>query len=396
MKIAHICQSYPPMVSGQSYMVERLAKGAVGLGHEVMVISASDQPRPYAAKSEGVVLVRLTSWRNPFRVGQRLTAWGSGEMKAALGKFQPDIVHLHDPTNAGLAGITAARSLGIPVLLTAHAMPWLIGAYFSDFPLLARVLEAVSWRYARWFIRRCDLVVAPSLRAARQIHEETLADVRVVSNGADLSRFKAAPLSQTEERRLRKRYGIPLRAPIILHVGRLDTDKNVHAAVRAAARAMRKSKAHLLVAGDGVEREELIELCDQLGIGDRAHFPGFVDAKGDLPKLFRMARLFITTSEMEVQSLVLLEAIASGLPVVAVDATSVSELVETGKSGYLVRSGDERAMGAAILKLLANTRARSFSRRARQIAEQHTLERTFAGYDRLYKEVLGRAPRRPQ
>jgi glycosyltransferase involved in cell wall biosynthesis len=395
MKIVHICQSYPPMVSGQSYMVERLAKGAVGLGHQVMVISASDQARPYATKQDGVLLVRLTSWRNPFRVGQRLTAWGASEMKAALAKFQPDIVHLHDPTNAGLAGITAARSLRIPVLLTAHAMPWLISAYFSHLPLLAQLLEGVSWRYARWFIRRCDLVVAPSLRAARQIHEQTQVDVRVVSNGADLSRFTAAPLPKAEEQRLRKRYGLPARVPVILHVGRLDTDKNVQAAIRAAARAMAKSKAHLLVAGDGVEREELVQLCEQLGIGERAHFPGFVDAKGDLPKLFRLSKLFVTASEMEVQSLVLLEAIASGLPVVAVDATSVSELVESGKSGYLVRSGDERAMGTAILKLLQNTRSRSFSKRARQIAEGHTLQRTFAGYDALYKEVVGRK-QRPQ
>jgi glycosyltransferase involved in cell wall biosynthesis len=358
-----------------------------------MVISASDQARPYATKQDGVLLVRLTSWRNPFRVGQRLTAWGASEMKAALAKFQPDIVHLHDPTNAGLAGITAARSLRIPVLLTAHAMPWLISAYFSHLPLLAQLLEGVSWRYARWFIRRCDLVVAPSLRAARQIHEQTQVDVRVVSNGADLSRFTAAPLPKAEEQRLRKRYGLPARVPVILHVGRLDTDKNVQAAIRAAARAMAKSKAHLLVAGDGVEREELVQLCEQLGIGERAHFPGFVDAKGDLPKLFRLSKLFVTASEMEVQSLVLLEAIASGLPVVAVDATSVSELVESGKSGYLVRSGDERAMGTAILKLLQNTRSRSFSKRARQIAEGHTLQRTFAGYDALYKEVVGRKQR---
>ncbi|MCL4258754.1 MAG: glycosyltransferase [Anaerolineales bacterium] len=390
MKIAHICQSYPPMVSGQSFMVERLARGAHGLGHEVMVISASDQKEPYTTVTHGIHLVRLTSWRNPLRVGQRLTVWGAGEMKTALQDFQADIVHLHDPTNAGLAGIAAARALRIPVLLTAHAMPWLINAYLPDMPAVARTVESISWAYARGVIRRCDLVVAPSLRAAREIHEETKVDVRVVSNGADLSRFTDEPLPSEEELALRQKFGIPADVPIILHAGRLDSDKNVPAVVRAAARAMRKNNAHLLLAGDGVEREDLIELCKELGIAERSHFPGFVDSKTDLPKVFRMATLFVTASEMEVQSLVLLEAIASGLPVVAVDATSVSEMVEHGKSGYLVRSGDERGMGAAIAKLLNNPDASSFGRRAREIAEQHTLERTFKGYDELYREVLAK------
>jgi glycosyltransferase involved in cell wall biosynthesis len=159
---------------------------------------------------------------------------------------------------------------------------------------------------------------------------------------------------------------------------------------------MQKTKAHLLIAGDGVEREDLEKLCITLGIDQRAHFPGFVDSKGDLPKLFRLANVFVTASEIEVQSLVMLEAIASGLPVVAVDATSISEQVENGRSGYLVRSGDERGMATAILKLLANTKARSFSIRARQIAEQHTLERTFLGYEKLYKElVAGPKRKRP-
>lgn len=391
MKIAHICQSYPPMVSGQSFMVERLARGAVGLGHEVMVISASDRKEPYRTVTNGVNLVRLTSWRNPLRVGQRLTVWGAGEMKAALQEFQADIVHLHDPTNSGLAGIAAARALRIPVLLTAHAMPWLINAYLPDMPAVARTVESISWVYARGVIRRCDLVVAPSLRAAREIHEETKVDVRVVSNGADLSRFTAEPLPSEEEAALRQQFGLPAGVPIILHAGRLDADKNVPAVVRAAARAMRDNpQVHLLVAGDGVDRLELIELCAELGIAERSHFPGFVDAKTDLPKVFRMADLFVTASEMEVQSLVLLEAIASGLPVVAVDATSVSEMVEHGQSGYLVRSGDERGMAAAITKLLNNQSASSFSQRAREIAEQHTLERTFKGYDELYHEVIAR------
>jgi glycosyltransferase involved in cell wall biosynthesis len=377
------------MVSGQSYMVERLAKGAVGLGHQVLVLSASDRPRPYEESHDGLRIKRLPSWRNPFRVGQRFSAWGYSQMRSALRDFGADVVHLHDPVNSGLAGARAAHSLGIPVLLTTHALPWLINAYLPKVGGIPALVESISWRYATWFIRtQCDMVVSPSHFVARIIRTHTGAKVRVVSNGAELGRFQAKPLSKVEEQRLRKRYGIPLRVPIILHVGRLDKDKNVPATIRAAAGAMKKSKAHLLIVGDGVEREDLEAQCRELGIAERTHFPGYVDSQGDLPKVFRLAKVFVTASEIEVQSLVMLEAVASGLPVVAVDATSISELVENGKSGYLVRSGDEKGMGVAISKLLANTKSRSFSRRARAIAEQHTLERTFAGYETLYEELI--------
>jgi glycosyltransferase involved in cell wall biosynthesis len=99
----------------------------------------------------------------------------------------------------------------------------------------------------------------------------------------------------------------------------------------------------------------------------------------------------VTASEMEVQSLVMLEAIASGLPMVAVDATSTSELVRHGKSGYLVKPGDEEKMAIYISDLLAHpAKAKSFGRQARKLAELHTLLRTFKAYEKAYRELASR------
>lgn len=390
MKIAHICQSYPPMVSGQSFMVERLAKGGASMGHEVMVISASDREKPYTIVKNGVRLVRLGSLPNPFRVGQRFSALGVGEIKTALEEFQADVVHLHDLTHVGLVGVAVAHSMNIPVLVTMHAMPWLVGAYFSKLklPRVTHTLETISWAYIRQALERCDLIVAPSEAAAREIRKKIRKKVSVVSNGVDLERFTNAPLSQREEMALRKKFGVPMGAPIILHAGRLDAEKNVVAVVKAVALAMKEHPAaHFVVAGDGVERRELEALSGKLGIRGRCHFLGFVDSKKDLPKLFRLARMFVTASEMEVQSLVLLETMASGLPVVAVNATSVSEMVQDGKSGLLVRSGDERGMAQAIIELLDEKKAQRFGRRARALACKHALKNTFRGYNQLYRSL---------
>lgn len=385
-----MCQSYPPMVSGQSFMVERLALGSAKKGHQVMVISASDRSKAYTTTRGGIRLVRLKSLPNPLRVGQRFSALGIREMKAAFEEFQPDVVHLHDLTNVGLVGVALAHSLGIPVVMTMHGMPWLVSAYLSKLklPAVSHTLENISWAYVRQALQRCDVIVAPSKAAAREIRAKVRRNALVVSNGVDLERFTNTPLSRKEEVLLRKKIGLPENAPVILHAGRLDGEKNVSAVVRAVALALRENEeAHLVLAGDGVEREELEELAEELGIRNRCHFLGFIDAKKELPKLFRLARLFVTASEMEVQSLVLLEVIASGLPVVAVDATSVSEMVEHGKSGLLVRSGDERGMAQAILRLLDEKTAQTFGRRARTLAQKHALEETFAGYNTLYRKL---------
>jgi glycosyltransferase involved in cell wall biosynthesis len=392
MKIVHICQSYPPMVSGQSYMVERLAMGAINLGHEAMVICASDQPKPYEKTIGKLHLVRLASLPNPFRVGQRFTPWGGGAMRSAMASFAPDVVQLHDPTNSGLAGLSAARALGVPILFTTHAGPWVLRAYLPRrLRFLSPLFENLGWIYGRWFMRKCDLIVAPSSNIAQLIKTKTGIKPRLISNGADLGRFYRRPPSSRESARLRRHFGLPREVPVILHVGRLDSDKNIPAVIRAAATAMRGNDAHLLVVGDGVERARLVNLCKKLGIAKRSHFPGYVDFGGDLPGVYRLGSVFVTASEMEVQSLVMLEAIASGLPMVAVDATSTSELIRHGKSGYLVKPGDEEKMAIYISDLLAHpAKAKSFGRQARKLAEQHTLQRTFKAYEKTYRELASR------
>lgn len=380
------------MVSGQSYMVERLALGAISLGHETMVICASDRPQPYEKTSGKLHLVRMASWPNPFRVGQRFTPWGAGAMRSAMVSFAPDVVQLHDPTNSGLAGLSAARALGIPILFTTHAGPWVFRVYLPRrLRFLSPVFESLGWAYGRWFMRKCDLVAAPSSNITQLILKKTGIKPRLISNGADLSRFdRRIPLTR-ESARLRRQFGLPPRVPVILHLGRLDSDKNIPAVIRAAAVAMQGNDAHLLVVGDGVDRARLEDLCKKLDISKRSHFPGYVNFGGDLPGVYRLASVFVTASEMEVQSLVMLETIASGLPMVAVDATSASELVRHGKSGYLVKPGDEKEMAAYISDLLAHpAKAKSFGRQARKLAEQHTLQRTFKAYEKVYRELASR------
>ena len=157
-----------------------------------------------------------------------------------------------------------------------------------------------------------------------------------------ISKFSTIHLSNpAKDDGLLEKYHLDPNLPIILHVGRLDADKRVPVVIRAAAKVMEQVPAQLLVVGDGECRESLMDLSRQLGIDNRSSFPGFVDLNTDLPDLYRLSTVFTTASEIETQGLVLLEAMASGLPIVAVDATCIHEVVKNQINGYLIPPGDE-------------------------------------------------------
>ena len=177
VKIAYVCQSYPPMVSGAALVAQRLAQGMAARGHDVLVIAASDQKHAYAERSERLKVVRVRSMSNPLRVGQRFCLWPCRDVSAALRSFRPDLVHLHDPICLGLCGLRAAQELGLSVALTVHQLPWFASRYLPPLRGLRELVEAPLWRYARWFARQCQVVVIPS-RTIAEIVRATSAAIR--------------------------------------------------------------------------------------------------------------------------------------------------------------------------------------------------------------------------
>jgi glycosyltransferase involved in cell wall biosynthesis len=166
----------------------------------------------------------------------------------------------------------------------------------------------------------------------------------------------------------------------------------VERVVRAASLVLQQTPAHLLIVGDGIERAHLEQLCSGLGIGERSHFTGFVSIKEGLPELYQMSTVFVTASEIETQGLVLLEAAACGLPIVAVQATCLHEIVHEGENGYLLRSGDPIGMAKRICELLENpAHASQMGRNGRLIVESHAVERTVAAYEDLYSTAIQEA-----
>lgn len=389
MRIAYVCQSYPPMISGAAIFVKRLAEEMNARGHSIMVISASEKGTAEICQSREFKHVKLHSFKNPLRVGQMFTLWSRKPVRTHLSQFTPDVIHIHDALSLGISGVKCAQTMDIPVLLTLHQLPWFVAAYFPDLPGVRTFVVKVFWAYGDWLLKQYDHTIVATQTIAEEVHSQINIQPVVISSGIDLRQFSPAPGRVGERLYLCEKYGLDPSKPILLHAGRLDTDKNVTTLIRAAACALKRVEAQLLVVGDGCQRQAIEELCSNLGIGGLAHFLGFIYPEGDLPALYRLATVFATASELETLGAVVLEAMASGVPVVAFQATCIPELVEDSVNGYLIQPGDEGAMSDRMVALLSSPeRALEMGRAGRELVKEHAIDNTILKHEQLYHQVI--------
>jgi glycosyltransferase involved in cell wall biosynthesis len=388
MRIAYLTQSYPPMISGAAILVERLAKSMAARGHQVLVITASDKTYPYRSYQANLTVVRLRSIHNPLRVRQRFLFYPRYEVLQALSQFCPDIIHTHEPLLMSQLGQEYARKSRIPTLLTVHQVPWFAARYLPNIPGFRSFAESTLWAYARWMSRKYTSVITPSQTISDLITGMTGVQPTTISNGIALNTFQSS-LPAEDHSVMRSRLHLPPHVPVILHVGRLDIDKNVERVVQAAAPVLQQTEAHMLIVGDGSQKNALMKMCETLKITDRVHFPGYLALQDGLPEIYRLADVFVTASEIEVQSLVLLEAIASGLPIVAVHATFVPEVVHNGINGFLAESGDINRLASAMTTLLKNPQQReAMGKNSHILAQKHDIQCSLDLHEQYYSNLV--------
>ena len=386
MRIAYLTQSFPPMISGAALVVEHLATGMARSGHKVLVIAASDTSQTYTVQKENLTVLRLKSVHNPTRVGQRFTPYSRRSVTCALHEFKPEAIHSHEPMPISLPAIRYAGEMNVPTVLTIHQLPPTATHHLPGFLQVA--MENLLWRYGRWYTQKFMALITPTETTSIQVRRILARSVTTISNGIDLQTFHP-PRLKDEGAAIRQKWNLPPDVPIVLHVGRLDPDKNAERVIHAVAQAMQQNNSHLLIVGDGLRKPALMKLCQSLRISDRVHFTGFISTRQGLPELYRIAHLFITASEIETQGLVLLEAAASGLPVVAVRATCIPEIVHNGVNGFLAEPGDTNGLGRGISVLLDDeSKAAQMGRASLALAQQHDNQFTIEAHEKLYYQLI--------
>ena len=211
------------------------------------------------------------------------------------------------------------------------------------------------------------------------------APVEAISNGVDLSKFGKKKVSG----RLYRKYRVDPNKKTLLYVGRVDPEKSLNVLMEAFARVHRNNPdTQLLIVGDGTDKSRLETDANELGIRDSVIFAGRVIGR-DLPVLYNMGDVFGITSTTETQSIVVLEAMASGLPVIAVRAGALEELVTTNRNGFLCEPKNVREVASSFDFILSNPeKAREMGAESRKIAKTHDLSHTLNRMEEIYKEVI--------
>jgi 1,2-diacylglycerol 3-alpha-glucosyltransferase len=382
VRIVIATDQYAPMVGGVPTVTRALAGDLAARGHAVAVLAPNQGwrtaagpdaallvPPPRSAPAPSVVMHYLGSVPWPFYAGARLARLPYRAVAGILDGFAPDVVHVHSPLVLGCLVRRWAARRGVPAVYTNHYLPVNVSPSYQP-----PALGAVFYSWVTGFANRCGQVTAPSATALGLLRDRGLrAPSRVISNGADVTTYTPGPADE----RLRDRYRLPRDRPLILSVSRLSPEKRIGVLLDAAARLT--VPARVVIAGTGPAERGLRARAARLGLAARVSFPGFVPG-ADLPGLYRLADVFATASQAELQGLTTMDAMASGLPVVAADACALGELVCHGHNGFLFRPGDAGDLAACLDAL-----SRDPGLRARMAAESL---RMIGGHDRRHCVAL--------
>jgi len=245
-------------------------------------------------------------------------------------RFKPDVVHAHTPFVMGYCAWRAARRLKVPLVGTFHTPVDEYVVYLAKrFAFNRRILKRIAKAYQNWFYDKCDVIVVPAASAAGYLDVKGKR-VEVVSNGLDLKRYGRAG-----RRELRENFGLG-DSPVILHGGRLSFEKRIDGVVRAMPRVLEAvPEAKLLIVGRGPARKSLDTLVEKLELQRSVVFAGYVSDQ-DFPRAFASADVLALNSPVETQSLIVLEAFATGVPVVGRTPAPYGAVVR-GRTDFISR-----------------------------------------------------------
>lgn len=322
-------------------------------------------------RGAGVEVVRFTARSS---VGMALQM---GRIASFLRTWRADLVHCHLPL-AGVVGRLAGRAAGVPVVYTEHNLmeryhPWTRRANLWTWRLQARVVA-----------------VSAEVAASIERHAGSRVPVRVVRNGVPVDRLRRDPDGGSE---VRRRLGIPPEAPVLGQVAVFRRQKRLDLWLETARQVLRdRPDARFVLVGDGPLRPEIERCARDLGLTGAVSFTGLQD---DVRPFLSAMDLLLVTSEFEGLPLVLLEAMALELPVVATAVGGIPEVVVDHRTGRLVPFGNPERSAAAALEVLARpAEAREMGRAARQrVATEFSTDRMLTELETLYREVVDDARR---
>lgn len=372
--------TFAPDVNGAARFAERLAAGLAARGHDLHVLAPAADHRhvgTFVEEVEGAELTvhRARSWRwYPHDWLRFVLPWRSRHYaRRALDAVRPDVVHFQSHIVLGRGLSIEAQKRGIRIVATNHTMPENIVDFTRMPAWVNRILVRTQWKAAERAFARASAVTTPTRKAAEFLEANTrIRPVLPVSCGIDAARYTPDLTPRTERR--------------ILFVGRITLEKHLHVLLNAVAALDRGAYDGVDIVGGGDRENELKAQAAKLGLDDRVVFHGRVD-EDELRRLYTGAAVFAMPSIAELQSIATMEAMASGLPVVAANAMALPHLVHDGENGWLFDPESADDLAEKLHRVLTAS-PDEYSRMQQASLDGvliHDIARTLSTFEALYR-----------
>ena len=338
MRVLMVSDVYFPRVNGVSTSIETFRRQLSGQGVEVRLVV----PR-YGDEAEEPGVVRVAGRPVPGDPEDRLVGWRAMHRAVLEAARDCDLIHIQTPFVAHYAGLKAARMLGLPVVATYHTLFEEYVQHYAPF-LPAGWLKGLARGFSRRQCNALDGIVVPSTAMQQRLTSYGVAvPLHVLPTGIPTARFAAG-----NGPAFRFRYGILSTRPVALFVGRVAHEKNIGFLLEALAHArLKRPDLLLVVAGEGPAMEDLKARVKTLALRDSVQFIGYLDRQQALPDCYAAADVFVFASRTETQGLVLLEAMAAGLPVIALAEMGTTDILAPGR-GAISPPAEVKAFGDAL------------------------------------------------
>jgi 1,2-diacylglycerol 3-alpha-glucosyltransferase len=407
LRVLYFSDTFLPKTDGVAVSIKNFSELLTLRGHEFRICAPRYAEDDFERMGDNIQVVRFRCGYLPSYPDIKVVLPSPGKIKRIIEDFKPEIIHIHTPGLLGLYGVNAAERYGVPTIGTYHTLMAEQEMYVSFYRLFKldklffkinkfkkklnieeldkfvkfdnfNIRKKIILKICNDIYNKCDVVISPSHIIKNQLLDYGInRPITVVSNGMDLKRFTGKVKSVNKD------------APKILHVGRISYEKNCDVVINAFKIIHGTfPKATLTIIGEGPAIESLKRQAEHLELQDAVIFTGFVP-NAELHNIYPQYDLFLTASTMETQGLVVLEAIACGVPAVGVDSFALPELIQDGKNGYIAPPFDVKKLAELSIKLLSDEKQYAeFSKNSIAIASEHEMGRCVDDMETVYTKVI--------
>jgi glycosyltransferase involved in cell wall biosynthesis len=370
-----------PEINGAASFISRLAAGLVERGHDVHIAAPAYSNKKLGAQIEEhegqkFTVHRIYSWRwYPHPWLRFSLPWRIKQNSAKiLDLIKPDVIHFQSHIIVGRGMTIEGQKRGIRLIGTNHMMPENLMEYTAIIPpfLKPKAIQ-MAWDAADRSFSRAERVTAPTQRAASYLELHTsVTNALAISCGLDTHNY--TPVMDIPKDNL------------IVFLGRMVTEKHIDRLIRAFAKLDPALDARLELVGGGDQESSLKHLANSLGVANRVKFTGYVD-DAYLKNALTRAKVFAMPSIAELQSISTMEAMATGLPIVAADAMALPHLVHDGENGFLFEAGnvDDLAEKLTTVLTMPDEELLAFKEESLRIVAAHDIQNTLDTFESLYR-----------